>query len=139
VTLKWAGHITVTLSLFAIPTWSHPAPSNPSPMVSIVSLIANPTKYAGKPIQTLGFLCIAEEEETIYLNEQDYLHGLYSNSIDLRLTESQRELAKALNLKYVIVEGTVSSQGERADWPIPKLVSIHRLDEWKHHRQPPPK
>jgi len=136
--LKWAGHITVTLSLLAVPTWSHPARSNPSPMVSIVSLIANPTKYVGRHIQTLGFLCIAEEEETVYLSEEDYLHGLYSNSINLSLTQAQRERAKAVNLRYVIVEGTVSLKGIRPDWPFPKLVSIHRLDEWKHHRQPPP-
>jgi hypothetical protein len=107
-------------------------------MVSIVSLIANPTKYAGRHIQTFGFLCIAEEEETVYLSEEDYLHGLYSNSIDLGLTQAQRESAKAVNLRYVVVEGTVSLKGVRHDWPVPKLIGIHRLDEWKHHRQPPP-
>ncbi|HEY1965926.1 MAG TPA: hypothetical protein VGG59_13385 [Acidobacteriaceae bacterium] len=102
-----------------------------------MQLIANPAKYAGKPVQTLGFLCIAEEEETLYLSEEDYLHGLDTNSIDLRLTESQRETAKTLNLKYVVVEGTLSLHGERSDWPKPELVNIHKLDEWKHHRQPP--
>jgi hypothetical protein len=136
--VRWVRHITVLLSLCAAPLCSYAGSYEPSPTVSIVSLIANPTKYTGKPIQTLGFLSIAEEEENIFLSEEDYLHGLYSNSIQLRLTHAQRESAKALNLKYVIVEGTLSVKGERPDWPIPKLVSVRRLEEWNIHRRPAP-
>jgi hypothetical protein len=138
INLRWAGRLLSALSLFFIAPAPHAASADSSHVtVSLVRLIANPANYAGKPIQTIGFLCIAEEEENLYLSEEDYLHGLYINSIDLRLTESQRERAKTLNLKYVIVEGTLSLHGVHPNWPMLRLVNIHRLDEWNIHRQPP--
>jgi hypothetical protein len=74
----------------------------------------------------------------LYLSQEDYLHGVATSSLSLRLAGDQRNRAKALNLKYVLVEGTLSLQKGPFKWGNATIVNVHRLEEWNIHRQPAP-
>jgi hypothetical protein len=131
--------ILAMLFLLLVPLWSQATSAHASSnMVSMVRLIAVPEKYAGRQVQVLGFLSIAEEEEALYLSQEDYLHGVATSSLSLRLAGDQRNRAKALNLKYVLVEGTLSLQKGPFKWGNATIVNVHRLEEWNIHRQPAP-
>jgi len=73
----------------------------------MVALLSSPQSYDGKAIQIVGVLCIEHENDAIYLHYEDAQHLNNQNALYLRLSESQREQFKKLNLKYVIIEGVM--------------------------------
>jgi hypothetical protein len=78
--------------------------------VSLVSLIANPAAYDGRPVRVIGAFQLAFEGNQLCLHKEDLTHGLSSNCFwiepDLtKLGVSYAKLAE-FNGKYVLVEGT---------------------------------
>lgn len=114
--------------------------SAPPFSVGMVTLLANPQKYEGKVVRTIGFLCIEFEGDALYLHEEDYRHGLHKNSFALRLPESQQKKFKRSNLKYVVIEGTIYANGpEQTDMWSGAIGDITRLETWPVDRESAPK
>lgn len=78
--------------------------------VSLVSLIANPGAYDGKPVRVIGAFQLTFEGNQLCLHKEDLTHGLSSNClwIEPDLTKLKVSYAKlaAFNGEYVLVEGT---------------------------------
>jgi hypothetical protein len=99
--------------------------------VSMISLLASPEKYDGVTIRTFGFIVIQLDSDAIYLHQEDYRYGLYKNSYSVDLSEAQREKFKNLNLKYVLIEGTVHTKSPDATYMCSgTIASITRLEAW---------
>jgi len=99
--------------------------------VGMVALLADPQKYEGKVVQTIGFLCVEYEGDALYLHKEDYEYIDDKNAFSLRLSDAQRKQFKAMSLKYVIIEGTVYANGpERWDYA-GAIGNIRRLDIWR--------
>jgi len=97
----------------------------------MVALVALPEKYEGKFVRTHGFLCVEFEGDALYLHEEDYRHRLTKNSLALRLSDPQRQEFKAMNLRYVLVEGTVYARGpESRDRWSGAIGKVTRLEAW---------
>ena len=106
--------------------------------VGMVALLAEPQKYEGKLIRTIGFMCIEFENDALYLHEEDYRYGEIKNSFRLRLSESQRKQFKDLRLKHVVIEAKVYANGlEATEWA-GALGDIKRLELWVVDRGPVP-
>jgi hypothetical protein len=114
--------------------------TSPEPInVGMVALLANPEKYEGKFIRTIGFVCIEFEGDALYLHEEDYRFGLLKDSFELRLTESQRNRFKGSSLKYVLIEGRFYANGPEADDSGGAIGNITRFEVWAFDRDTPPR
>jgi hypothetical protein len=69
-----------------------------------VQLIANPQKYDGMLVTTVGFLTLGEHP-ALYLHREDAEHALLSNGIWLETTDRMRRHRDDLDHKYVQVVG----------------------------------
>lgn len=94
------------------PQASEPSPNSEPASVGMVALLAAPEKYDGVRVRTFGFLRIEFEGNALYLHQEDYRNRLRKNAMELNLSVKQEKELMALNLKYVVIEGTVS--GDRA-------------------------
>ena len=79
--------------------------------VGMVALLAAPQNYNGKVIRTWGFLNLRSDDDGLFLHEEDLRIPLLKNSFKLDLTAEQEQQFKNLNLTYVILEGTMRSDG----------------------------
>jgi hypothetical protein len=105
--------------------------------VSVIDLIANPTKYDGKQVQIIGFLRLEFEGDAIYLHQEDFEHGISRNAIwiDRPVDLSEKQTAE-VNNKYVICQGTfrAADHGHMGLFS-GALTSITRLESWGYQRQ----
>lgn len=133
----------VILTVEAAPVGQHTAESSDArePVdVGMIALTATPERYEGKFIRTHGFLCLEFEGDAVYLHEEDYRYGLTKNSLALRISKSQREQFKGLNLRYVLIEGTIYAKGlESTDRWSGAIGKITRLEAWPIDRGPVPR
>lgn len=79
--------------------------------VGMVALLSAPQNYNGKVIRTWGFLNLRSDDDGLFLHEEDLRIPLLKNSFKLDLTAEQEQQFKNLNLTYVILEGTMRSDG----------------------------
>lgn len=99
--------IAVTGSMY-----SQQTPAQASPIaVGTVALLADPQKYDGKRIRTIGFACVEFESNVLYLHKEDFQYANNKNALWLRLSDTQRKEYGKLSLKYVIIEGTFYATG----------------------------
>jgi hypothetical protein len=109
-------------------------------VVSMVQLLSHPEKYEGKSILTRGFLSLQPEREYhLYLHEEDYRYALM-NGMVLRLTEAQHKQFEKLNLKHVLIEGTVhASVGGHDEGYCGEITRITRMEVWGNWSRVPVK
>ena len=111
---------------------SHASSGSPKPInVGMVALLAEPQKYDGRVIQTIGFVCLEYEGDALYLHEEDYRYQNYENALALRVAEAQRKQFKGLSLKHVIVQGTMYANGPESSEYAGAIGNITRLEYWR--------
>ena len=71
-----------------------PGKDCPRMEVSIIELIANPSRFNKKPVRVLGYLDIEFEGEALYLHEEDYKHRLTRNGLSLLASDNFRGILK---------------------------------------------
>jgi hypothetical protein len=78
--------------------------------VSIVSLIATPEKYDGKPVRVTGAVRLEFEGNALCLHQEDLTQRIYANCLwmqpDLNALAANENTLSALNNQYVLIEGT---------------------------------
>lgn len=86
--------------------------------VTLVQLIANPEKFDGKTIRVIGFLRLEFEGDVLYLHREDYENAILGNGIWVDTTAEMTKQKKALNMHYVLLEGTFSAndRGHMGMW-----------------------
>jgi hypothetical protein len=73
--------------------------------VSLVQLIANPERFAGRPVAVVGYCRLEFEHQTLYLHREDFLHAIRRNSVWLSLGQEDRSTPERWHDKYVHVVG----------------------------------
>jgi hypothetical protein len=110
--------------------------------VGMIALLASPQRYNGKIIQTIGFLNIGSmrENDNLWLYEDDGKFSLYKNSFALDLTDDQRKQFLHLNHTYVLITGTLHSEGpEGTKMNSGIIVKVTQLDGWQPYQPSSPK
>ena len=108
---------------------SHASSDRPKPIdVGMVALLAEPQRYDGKFIRTIGFACIEFEGDALYLHVEDYRYQNDGNALALRLAEAQRKQFKSLSLRHVLVEGTMYANGPEVPDYAGAIGNITRFD-----------
>jgi len=74
--------------------------------VSLLQLIATPSRFDGRVIGTFGFLALGRETPLLYLHKEDSENVLIPNAIWLEPTGEMRRDAAEITLKYVSIVGT---------------------------------
>jgi hypothetical protein len=78
--------------------------------VSVISLIASPEKYDGKPVRVTGAVRLEFEGKALCLHQEDLTQRLYANCLwiqpDVNALAADERTLSALNNQYVILEGT---------------------------------
>lgn len=111
---------------------SLPKPRPPA-LVSMIALIANPSAQAGRLVRIVGFLSMRSGQTRIFLHEEDYVHQLINNSVELYLTANQQSEFLKLHRKYVYVDGIVLF-GNGAPRHA-TLGKVQRIEVWADSRQ----
>src|SRR5450755_4390302 len=76
--------------------------------VGMIQLLATPQKFDGKFIRVDGFLRLEFEGKALYLHKEDYVNGLYRNSVWVDLLEDKEHMR--LNMHYVLIEGVFNAK-----------------------------
>ena len=100
-------------------------------VVSMIQLLSHPDKYEGKWVLTLGFLSMQPQREYhLYLHEEDQRYALM-NGMVLHLTEAQHKQFEKLNLKYVLIAGTIHAgvDGHNEGY-CGEIVDVTRMEAW---------
>ncbi len=76
--------------------------------VSIIQLIANPEKFDGKPVLVTGFVHVEFEGTGVYLNKEDYRHGIEKNGPAIGVEQGGKFVIskKKYASKYCSIAGT---------------------------------
>jgi hypothetical protein len=98
-------------------------------LTSLVDLIANPEKYAGRRVRTVGVATVGFESDRLYLSMEDARAHVLLNSVGLALHNApiNNDQKGLLKFKRVIVEGryTRSSGAHSGD-----IVDISYVAAW---------
>ena len=95
---------------------------------SLINLIANPNVYDGKIVGTYGFLCLREEQNILYLHDEDYRHLLLKNGLTLRAQPEQIRAMGDKNYQYVRIVGTFDAHGPGSHATSGVLGNIKRVE-----------
>jgi hypothetical protein len=96
--------------------------------ISLINLIANPNAYDGKVVGTEGFLCLREEQNILYLHDEDYRHLLLKNGLTLRAEPEQIRAMEDKNYHYVRIVGTFDAHGPGSHATSGVLRNIKRVE-----------
>ena len=105
---------------------------SPIVSVSIVQLIADPTRWHGRPVRVQGYLNLQFEGNGLYLHKEDWKHGLTRNAIWVETLDSECLTWAKLNRKYVLLEGTFDAyrNGHMGAFG-GELGKVTRCEPWK--------
>jgi hypothetical protein len=129
--------LTATLGLSVGAPKKHREPIT----VGMIALLASPDKYDGKVIQTIGFLHIGRmpEDDILCLYEEDGKSSLFKNTFALELSNDQRKQFLHLNHTYVVIRGTLHSEGPEGDtMNSGRIVKITQIDGWQPYQPSTP-
>jgi hypothetical protein len=102
--------------------------SEPLP-VSLISLIANPSKYQGHYIRVVGYFRYEEGDATVYLSKDDAKHYNTKNCLWLYLVKKIKNPEK-FDGTFAIIQGTFSS-ADKGRWQAcaGSMKSVDRLEK----------
>jgi len=132
--LRYALSVLMVSPLVLIRTSGSSEVKKPSEPVNIgmLALLATPQKYDEQVIRTIGYLSLRSNDNALFFHEEDVQIPLLKDSFALDLDLDQEKEFKALNLTYVMVQGTLRSRG--ADGPALNsgtITHITMVHGWK--------
>jgi hypothetical protein len=133
--------IALVLLLTGVGVTVSPSKQTEPIVVGMIPLLASPQKYNGKVVQTVGFLHIGRPRaaDSLWLHEQDAQADLFKNSFWLDLSDDQRNDYLHLNHTYVLIVGTLRSDGpEGTNLTSGTIVRIRHISGWHPYRPSPP-
>jgi hypothetical protein len=104
------------------------AEDKPIKWISLIKLIATPDSYNGKVIGTEGFLCLREEQNILYLHDEDYRHLLIKNGVALILEPEQIRAMSDNNYHYVRIVGVFDAYGPGSHLASGALRNVERIE-----------
>lgn len=101
--------------------------------VSIVELIANPTKFNGKRVRIIGYLNLEFEGNAIYLHHDDFIHSIYENGLWVDVAKGLRQTEpKCESKSYALIEGrfVAANRGHGGGWH-GAIEDVTRCSPWR--------
>jgi hypothetical protein len=74
--------------------------------VSIIHLLANPEKFAGKRVRIQGYFVLEFEGVALYLHQEDYNEAIFQNSLWVNLDDTSAKDAGKCSKHYAMIEAT---------------------------------
>jgi hypothetical protein len=111
----------------------------PPAVVGMIRLLANPEKFSGTAIRTLGFLNIGQmsENDCLLLHSEDGSANLFTNWLTLELSSEQRARFLHLNHTYVLIEGTFfANPATFADKSGGRITRVIQVSGWSPYESP---
>jgi hypothetical protein len=108
---------------------------------SLITLIARPEIFEGKPVRLIGYVHFQFEDNGLYVSRESYDHGISRDGIwidlPLRIGGDSAPTRQQPNDRYVIVEGIFNAhdQGHLGLWS-GALQNVTRLDAWSRAGTP---
>jgi hypothetical protein len=100
--------------------------------VSLIALIANPAKYAGKKVQIIGFATLEFEGNAVYLSKEGAEIGDNASAIWLDLEGLSVSNPEKLNRQFVLIAGTFDAENRgHIGMFAGTIKSIFRLEQVK--------
>jgi hypothetical protein len=96
------GWLCLVVPRVATPQVSHA----PAEQVSIIQLIANPSKYDGHRVDLQAFLSVEFEGTAAYLSKDDYDHLITKNAVWIAFDKKSLPQAQSLSQQYVFITAT---------------------------------
>lgn len=127
----WYAALLVMNSGFA-----HAAHAAGPRTVSMQQLLADPHRFEGQRVRTIGFLRLEFEANALYATRDDFNGAVKGHAVWLDLTNAQLRSLGKLNNGHVVVEGVFSAQyrGHGGKWPA-ALSHIVGVRMWRSHRR----
>lgn len=105
--------------------------------VSMVRVLANPETFDEKPVSLVGFLKIGPEWTGLYLNAEDYQHGILENALSVELTDQIRKDREKLDMNYVHILGVFDSKHlGQGPFPSGEITRVAKCDLWSELKYP---
>jgi len=79
--------------------------------VNIFQLLANPERFDGRTVRTIGYLTMGHESDFLYAYETDAVN-LLPNRIGIEISDSSHALAPCKNGNYVVLVATFKKAKE---------------------------
>lgn len=73
--------------------------------VSLVQLIATPSKYHGKTVRVIAYFSFNFESQVLYLHREDFDHLIFKNGVWIAVPETTKAAAAKMNGNYVLAVG----------------------------------
>jgi hypothetical protein len=108
--------------------------------VGMIPLLSAPQQYDNKRIRTWGYLHLGRipENDSLWLRKEDGDVALLKNSFGLVLTSEQRQAFSCVNHTYVLLEGTLLSQGlDTSSMNSGSITRITHVTGWSPYRDSP--
>jgi hypothetical protein len=104
--------------------------------MSIVQLIANPSKYHGKLVRVIGFCRLEFEGNALFLHREDFEQGLTKNGVWLDIGWPVPENYRSLSDGYVLVEAVFDAE-EHGHMGLfsGELKKVTRMNRWSPRRE----
>lgn len=77
--------------------------------VSLINLIATPSRYHHKKVRIEGFACVEFEGNALYLSRDDLNYLIPANAVWLKLDKDGPDRSQ-YNGKWVLIEGTFNAK-----------------------------
>jgi hypothetical protein len=124
--------LKLVVAFFALLVAANPARTEEPADVSMIQLIATPSRYQGKLVRLIAFLRVEFEGNALYFHQDDYVQGITKNGLWIVMPDQLIAKSKALDQGYVIVVGTfdAKNKGHKGLWS-GSISKIHHLEKWQ--------
>lgn len=113
------------------------APGSSEPLrVSIIELVANPERFEGKQVVTMGYIDIrGDEDQALFLHCDDLRNWVSANSVRIAVPDRLRPKVKRGQLVYL--SGTFSMRDSKrwSRWPSGQITDILVIDPVRAPRE----
>jgi hypothetical protein len=127
--------ILLSLRMSAPTCWAQPAQQAIS--VSMLQLIATPEQFNGKLISVIGFVTLDKEGDLLFAHQEDAVHWILGNAIQVAETKQMFADREKLDQKYVKIIGIFrASDRHRIPFYSGTIEEIGSCDLWSDPAHP---
>ncbi len=105
--------------------------------VSVLQLVTTPEQFDGKLISVIGFLTMDREGDYLFAHQEDAVHVIINNAIQIEGTKEMLAEQGKLNQEYVKVLGTFHlGERERVPFYSGSITGVRSCSFWSDPQHP---
>jgi hypothetical protein len=102
----------------------------------MLQLIATPEQFNGKLISVIGFLTMEHEGDRLFVHQEDAVHAILNNAIQVERTKQMFADREKLDLKYVKLIGTFQARDGQKIPFFSGAIVVKSCDLWSDPAHP---